>query len=105
MSGPKISVYSLTGRARTIVFGQMRCEQQSLACAAQTQAIIRSISSFSGNFDQQIGNIQLLIKRTGEGAEQLENDYLLQLNPLSFNTIPHYIIAECDRIVAEDEKS
>ena len=35
----------------------------------------------------------------------VENDYLFQLNPLSFNTIPHYIIAECDRIIAEDEAS
>ena len=72
MSGPKISVYSLTGRARTIVFGQMRCEQQSLTCAAQTQAILKSLSSFSGIFDQQLRNIQFLIKRTGSGQEQIE---------------------------------
>ena len=72
MSGPKISVYSLTRRARTILFGQMRCEQQSLACAAQTQEMLRSLLAFSGNFDQQIGNIQLLMKRTGDGAEQIE---------------------------------
>jgi hypothetical protein len=54
MSGPKISVYSLTGRARTIVVGQMRCEQQSLACHARTQEIVRSLQSFTGNFDQQM---------------------------------------------------
>ena len=72
MSGPKISVYSLTGRARTIVIGQMRCEQQSLACFARTQETIRSLQSFSGSFDQQIRNIQLLMKRTSEGAEQIE---------------------------------
>lgn len=78
MSGPKISVYSLTGRARTIVIGQMRCEQQSLACFAQTQEIIRSLQSFSGNFDQQIRNIELLIKRTSEGAGQIEELQSLQ---------------------------
>ena len=78
MSGPKISVYSLTGRARTIVVGQMRCEQQSLACATQTQAILKSLSSFSGNFDQQLQNVQLLIKRTGGGAEQVEKINHLQ---------------------------
>lgn len=71
MSGPKISVYSLTGRARTIMIGQMRCEQQSLACYARTQDIIRSLQPFSGNFDQQIRNVQLLMKRTSEGAEQI----------------------------------
>lgn len=78
MSGPKISVYSLTGRARTIVIGQMRCEQQSLACFARTQEIIRSLQSFSGNFDQQIRNIQLLMKRTSEGAGQIEKLHSLQ---------------------------
>lgn len=78
MSGPKISVYSLTGRAKTIVFGQIRCEQQSLACAAQTQAVLKSLSSFSGNFDQQLRNIQLLIKRTGTGQEQIKKINYLQ---------------------------
>ncbi len=78
MSGPKISVYSLTGRARTIVNGQIRCEQQSIACANQTQATLKSLLSFSGNFDQQIGNIKLLMKRTGGGAEQLQKINQLQ---------------------------
>ena len=78
MSGPKISVYSLTGRARSIVVGQMRCEQQSLACFARTKEIIRSLQGFSENFDQQIRNIQLLMKRTADGAEQIERIQSLQ---------------------------
>lgn len=78
MSGPKISVYSLTGRARTIVVGQIRCEQQSIACFVRIQETIRSLQSFSGNFDQQIRNIQLLLKRTSEGAEQIERLQTLQ---------------------------
>ena len=78
MSGPKISVYALTGRARTIVFGQIRCEQQSLVCFAKIQEIVQSISSVSSNFDQQIRNIQLLMKRTSEGAEQMERLQTLQ---------------------------
>lgn len=78
MSGPKISVYSLTGRARTIVVGQMRCEQQSLACHARTQEIVRSLQSSSGNFDKQIRNIQLLMKRTSEGTGQIAKLQTLQ---------------------------
>ena len=78
MSGPKISVYSLTGRARTIVVGQMRCEQQSLACHARTQEIVRSLQSFTGNFDQQMRNIQLFMKRTSEGAGQIERLQTIQ---------------------------
>lgn len=30
----------------------------------------------------------------------VENDYLFQLNPVLFNTIPNYIIDECDRTIA-----
>ena len=33
-------------------------------------------------------------------AYHVENDYLFQLNPFVFNTIPNYIILECDREVA-----
>ncbi len=67
MSGPKISVYSLSGRAREIVFGQIRCEQESIACAAVIQSALPSLLNFSGAFDQQIGNINLLMKRTSTG--------------------------------------
>ena len=72
MSGPKISVYSLTGRARTVVMGQIRCEQQSVACAEQTKEILRSLQTFSGNFEREIANIQLLMRRTSEGNGQIE---------------------------------
>jgi ABC-type multidrug transport system ATPase subunit len=34
------------------------------------------------------------------GAYHIENDYLFQLNPLRFNTIPNYIVSECDKEVA-----
>ena len=69
MSGPKISVYSLTGRAREIVLGQMRCEQQSLVCHTRTQEIMRSLQTVTVRFDQQLKNLGLLVKRTSEGAE------------------------------------
>ena len=32
----------------------------------------------------------------------IENDYLFQLNPVSFNTVPLYIIEECNRAVFPD---
>lgn len=72
MSGPKISVYSLSGRARTIVTGQIRCEQQSVTCAFKIQEIIKHLQSFSGTFEREMANIKLLLKRTGEGTGQTE---------------------------------
>ena len=78
MSGPKISVYSLTGRAREIVLGQMQCEQQSLVCFSRIQEILQNLQSFSKTCDQQIQTIQLLAKRTGEGAGQIEKLQMLR---------------------------
>lgn len=46
MSGPKISVYSLTGRAREIVNGQIRCEQESVICASTIESILKSVICF-----------------------------------------------------------
>jgi hypothetical protein len=61
MSGPKISVYSLTGRARTIVVGQMRCEQQSLGlCMRKRRKCFVVSNLFHGSFEQQMSNIRLL---------------------------------------------
>lgn len=72
MSGPKISIYSLTGRARDVVLGQVWCDQQSLVCAAQIQLILASLQSYSGDFERETANAQLLMKRTSDGAEQIE---------------------------------
>ena len=33
----------------------------------------------------------------------IENDYLFQLNPVRFNTIPNYIVSECDSSILELE--
>lgn len=74
MSGPKISIYSLTGRSREIVVGQMQCERESLACAARAQELLQKLEAFSGHFDREIGNIRLLEKRASEAypAERVE---------------------------------
>lgn len=74
MSGPKVTTYSLTRTANAI----MQCEQQSLVCVAQTQAVLKILLSSSECFDQQLANIQLLMKRTGKGAEQVEQIKQLQ---------------------------
>ena len=50
----------------------MRCEQQSLACHARTKGIVQALQLFSGKFDQQMKNVELLVKRTSEGADQIE---------------------------------
>lgn len=53
---------------------------------------------------------RIILGATGEGhvlrkfineTYHVENDYLFQLNPIEFNTIPDYIIRECDARIAE----
>ena len=72
MSGPKISVYSLTPEARANALEQLRCQQQSLSCAMRIGDILKELSSFSGSFERQLQTIQMLAARTGQGLEQVE---------------------------------
>lgn len=64
MSGPKISVYSLTGRAREVVFGQMRCEQQSLVCADQIRTMLSEMSGSKQAIEKSLAMLELLQKRS-----------------------------------------
>lgn len=61
MSGPKISVYELSGWGKKIVFGQMRCEQQSVLCAQQIQELIHQTLSYSGEFQKQMSLLEILL--------------------------------------------
>lgn len=63
MSGPKISVYELTGWARANVNGQMRCEQQSMSCANQIETSISYILGCRGTIDELIGQLKVLNNR------------------------------------------
>ena len=72
MSGPKISVYSLSPEARANALEQLRCQRLSLSCAMRIGDILKELSSFSGSFDRQLQNIQMLATRTGQGLEQVE---------------------------------
>ena len=73
MSGPKISVYSLTGWARSVVFGQIRCEQQAVACADQISSLLKECSSYGPGIDGVLSRLRMLQNRTGEGSERIES--------------------------------
>lgn len=38
-------------------------------------------------------------------AFHIENDYIYQLNPAKYQTVPHYVIEECDQYIATLEES
>ena len=42
-----------------------------------------------------------VIKKFVNEAFHIENDYLFQLNPCEYDTVPQYIIDECDKDILE----
>ena len=42
-------------------------------------------------------NDNLIIKKFVNEAFHVENDYLVQLNPCEYDTVPQYVIDECDK--------
>ncbi len=79
MSGPKISIYTLSKRARNIMIGQMRYEQQSILCVKEIKSIASECVYYSGELGKKLGNLKLLQDRTGEGSKQIEElDFMLK---------------------------
>lgn len=70
MSGPKISVYSLTGWARKVVDGQIQCEQRGLVCGEQIKALLSACSGMGSELNKSLAMLELLQKRSG-GQESL----------------------------------
>ena len=72
MSGPKISVYSLTGWARRVVDGQIQCEQRSLVCGEQIKALLAECSGMGRELDKALAMLELLQKRYGGQEAKIE---------------------------------
>ena len=85
MSGPKISVYELSGWGKKIVFGQMRCEQQSVLCAQQIQELIHQTLSYSGELQKQMSLLEIF-ERRGESASEQREELLKLLKKLETET-------------------
>ncbi|MBQ6582690.1 MAG: hypothetical protein IJH77_02555 [Mogibacterium sp.] len=69
MSGPKITVYSLTGEAKRIVLGQIRCMRASAACAGQIRELMEELKEAAPEVENALGLLELAQKRNG-GQEE-----------------------------------
>lgn len=78
MSGPKISIYELSPRAREIVLGQILCEQESVICYERIQTIIHELKKFLRNFDKYTATDRLLSKRLGLNENNTEELQILR---------------------------
>ena len=78
MSGPKISVYSLTGWAKRVVEGQIRCERRSLHCAEQIRSLLTECSGMGSELDKALATLELWQRHCGGAEKQIEEVRTLQ---------------------------
>jgi hypothetical protein len=51
-------------------------------------------------FDEDKNSGNAVVKKFVNETFHIENDYLFQLNPRKYDTVPQYIIEECDKDIA-----
>ena len=95
MSGPKISVYSLTGWAKKVVDGQIACEQRGLAYGAQIKTLLAECSGMGGKLEESLAMLELLQKRYGGQEEQIKE----------VRSIQHSLYQEIQKIRSEFERN
>ncbi len=84
---------------------------QMLTCVLDRERMIELYHSVNSNYEKlQIYRIinnatdeEHIVRKFINETYHVENDYLFQLNPISFNTIPNYIIRECDQAINAEE--
>lgn len=105
---PADRVMMATGHIRTII---PEFDYEGLIREVSDRDNMRTLYEASRSNYEKLQIFRLLFDPTDENhvlrkflneTYHVENDYLFQLNPISFNTIPNYIIEECDRILAEE---
>lgn len=78
MSGPKISVYDLTGWARRVVVGQMQCEQQGLLCGEQIKQLLAGCSGMDKELDKALAMLGVLQRKYGGQEETIRKIQSIQ---------------------------
>lgn len=72
MSGPKVSIYTLTGAARRIVNEQFRCEQETLLYANQIKQMLTAFGTVENGLSRSAEALELLQRKFGVGAEETQ---------------------------------
>lgn len=107
MSGPKISVYDLTGWARRVVVGQMQCEQEGLLCGEQIKQLLAACSGMGKELDKALVMLGVLQRKYGgqeemireiQSIQQSMDQEIKQIQSAFSRNIPHvspkYVISE-----------
>ena len=84
MSGPKISIYSLSPAYQKLFFDQIEYESKAASCAKNISVLIEHLEVFCRDFDKQMGLIDIMNRRAIEGFKDKER--LVQIkNMISSN--------------------
>lgn len=84
MSGPKISIYSLSPAYQKLFFDQIEYESKAASCAKNISVLIERLEVFCRDFDKQMGLIDIMNRRAIEGFKDKER--LVQIkNMISSN--------------------
>ena len=80
MSGPKISIYSLTGWARRVVDGQIECEQRGMIYGEQIKILLAECSGMGRELEKSLTMLECLQERYGGQEKQLEEVKSIKLH-------------------------
>ncbi len=72
MSGPKISIYSLSGRARELLRGQIQCDRESAICISQIEHMLEDLVGIDSELSKSLAVLELLQRKTGGKECEIE---------------------------------
>ena len=76
-------------------------DAQLIALYTSTMSNYEKLHLYRILFDKKDAGVESdVVKKFINEAFHIENDYIYQLNPREFQTVPHFVIEQCDRYVA-----
>lgn len=76
-------------------------DTQLIALYTSTMSNYEKLHLYRILFDKKDAGVESdVVKKFINEAFHIENDYIYQLNPRKFQTVPHFVIEQCDRYVA-----
>jgi hypothetical protein len=76
-------------------------DKQLIALYASTMSNYEKLHLYRILFDKKDSGVESdVVKKFINEAFHIENDYIYQLNPREFQSVPHFVIEQCNRYVA-----
>lgn len=73
MSGPKVSIYEMSGWQRHNLRAQLNCMQQGLACCEEINKVVSYLSGIGGQIQTLLSTFDIINQRTKDCSEEICN--------------------------------